>query len=169
MERTTDGRRNEREAQGKRNTIVLRGDWVSIIKNKIKLMRLLNYFFSWPIYIIRKNPSTEPSTTPSQRWNWEGFASFPLATPLDPANGFTMVVFFLDGLTLVDHPFVRKKVSVYIGIQCWVLFWKSFVTQKVAPRGSFDDAPGAISKKVLFYIGFQYWSLFWKRFRLPKK
>jgi hypothetical protein len=56
--------------------------------------------------MIKKNPSTEPSTTPSRRCYREGFASFPLATPLDPANGFTMVVFFLDGSTLVDQPFV---------------------------------------------------------------
>jgi hypothetical protein len=64
-------------------------------------------------YIIRKNPSTEPSTTLSQRWYREGFASFPLATPLDPANSFTMVVFFLDGSTLVDQPFVLFPAPIF--------------------------------------------------------
>jgi hypothetical protein len=42
-----------------------------------------------------------------------GFASFPLATPLDPANGFTMVVFFLDGSTLVDQPFVLLPAPIF--------------------------------------------------------
>ena len=84
-------------------------------------MWLLNQFFSRPIYIIRKKPLTAPSTIPLRRWYREGFASFPLATPLDPANGFTMVVFFLDGSILVNHPFV-----LFLHSKCYGMVEREF-------------------------------------------
>ena len=46
---------------------------------------------------------------------------FPLATPLDPANGFTMVVFFLDGSTLVNHPFV-----LFLRSKCYGMVEREF-------------------------------------------
>ncbi len=46
---------------------------------------------------------------------------FPLATPLDLANGFTMVVFFLDGSTLVNHPFV-----LFLRSKCYGMVEREF-------------------------------------------
>jgi hypothetical protein len=58
------------------------------------IKEFINLFFFSADYIITYNHSTAPSLIPSRWWNREGFASFAEATPLDPANDSTMVVFF---------------------------------------------------------------------------
>jgi hypothetical protein len=47
-----------------------------------------------PIYKIKKNPSSAPSTSPLQRGCHKGLANNTIAMPLDQANGSTMFMFF---------------------------------------------------------------------------
>ena len=47
-----------------------------------------------PIYKLKKNPSSAPSTNPFQRGRHKGLAINTIAMLLDQANGSTMVMFF---------------------------------------------------------------------------
>jgi hypothetical protein len=47
-----------------------------------------------PIYKIKLNPSSVPSTNPLQKGCHEGLAINTIAMPLDQANGSTMVMLF---------------------------------------------------------------------------
>ena len=46
---------------------------------------------------------------------------FKISMPLDLANGFTMVVFFLDGSILVNHPFV-----LFLRSKCYGMVEREF-------------------------------------------